>query len=94
MNDHKTSLFKEDGSFIGVDGIVCDVTARKQVEVALREGEARMRAIVDTAVDGIITIDEHRIVQSFNPAAANIFGYAHDEVIGQNVNIYARALPQ
>jgi PAS domain S-box-containing protein len=39
------------------------------------------------AVDGIITIDAHRIVQRFNPACERLFGYTAEEVIGQNVNM-------
>jgi two-component system sensor kinase FixL len=54
---------------------------------SLREDAARFQAILDTTVDGMITINEEGIVQSFNRAAERIFGYAASEVIGRNVSM-------
>jgi len=56
-------------------------------EAELREANERMRSVVDHVVDGIITIDEHGIVDSYNPAAERIFGYAAAEVVGRNVKM-------
>jgi two-component system sensor kinase FixL len=50
------------------------------------DGEALLRAILETSPDGLITIDEQGIVQSFNPAAERMFGYDAAEVIGRNVS--------
>lgn len=64
-----------------------DISARKQAEHALQESEARMRAIFETVVDAIITIDEKGIVERMNPAAERMFGYAEAEVQGRNVSM-------
>src|SRR6266542_4285974 len=68
-------------------GIVRDITERKRTEAELRQAEERMRSVVDHVIDGIITIDEHGKVQSFNLAAERLFGYKRREVIGQNVKM-------
>ena len=47
----------------------------------------RLSAVIDNVVDGIITISEHGMIESFNPAARRIFGYSDKEVIGQNVKM-------
>jgi PAS domain S-box-containing protein len=52
-----------------------------------RESEERLHAVVDTAVDGIITIDASGRIESFNPAAARLFGYTAAEVLGRNVSM-------
>lgn len=57
----------------------------EQVTTISNEQEAFLRAILNTVVDGIITIDEHGTVESFNPAAVRIFGYPPEEVIGRNI---------
>lgn len=53
----------------------------------LRESEAWSRAIVESAVDGMITIDEMGSIEYMNPAAVEMFGYTLDEVMGRNVKI-------
>ncbi|CAG1012489.1 two-component system, OmpR family, sensor histidine kinase VicK [Burkholderiaceae bacterium] len=58
-------------------------TPRKQEDLV--EAEERIRSVVNHVVDGIISIDEHGTVTTFNPAAERIFGYAAEEVIGHNV---------
>ncbi len=63
--------------------------AKEQKKSALKfieEKDQRIHEIVDSAFDGIITIDEKGIISSFNPAASAIFGYAPKEIIGKNIS--------
>ena len=64
-----------------------DIREQKWAEQALRDSEARMKAIFDSAVDGIVTINERGSIETLNPAAQAIFGYTTDELMGQNVKI-------
>jgi PAS domain S-box-containing protein len=59
----------------------------KQRILEAAEAEERMRSALNCVVDGIICIDDHGAVTTFNPAAERIFGYAAQEVIGQNVKM-------
>lgn len=59
----------------------------KAVTMIIMENSALLRAIIATAIDGIITIDEHGCVETINPSACKLFQYTPEEVIGNNVNI-------
>ena len=56
-------------------------------KAALRDSEERMRAVLQTAVEGIVTIDERGIIESVNPAMQKIFGYTAAEMLGKNVSM-------
>jgi two-component system CheB/CheR fusion protein len=55
--------------------------------VALRHSEERIRAVVDAAMDAIITIDDEGAIETFNAAAERMFGYSAAEAIGRNVEM-------
>ena len=59
---------------------------RSDAPAGLRDSEERLHAILRTAVEGIITIDERGIVETINPAAEKLFGWKAEELVGQNVN--------
>ncbi|MGD2137904.1 MAG: PAS domain S-box protein [Gammaproteobacteria bacterium] len=65
-----------------------ELDQRQQAQAALRDSETRLRSILDTAAEGIITINEHGLVQSINRAAEEIFGYTPDETLGRNVSMF------
>jgi PAS domain S-box-containing protein len=77
---------KQDGESIFV-GIIHDLTERERVGKALREGAARLKAVVETAVDGVILIDAQGLVLMFNPACEKLFKFKAEEIIGQNVKM-------
>ncbi|MBK0402413.1 PAS domain S-box protein [Adhaeribacter sp. BT258] len=51
------------------------------------DNQQRLKAIIETAIDGIITIDARGNIETVNPAAARIFGYQPEEMIGNNVKM-------
>jgi PAS domain S-box-containing protein len=70
-----------------VDTIVRDITERKRSEEALKKSEARHRAVVDTALDAIVTMSADGLIRSFNHSAELIFGYTAEEAIGQRLEM-------
>ena len=75
------------GEIEGMFALITDITDRKRAEEVLRESEARVRMVLDNVADCIVTSDEKGRILSFNPAAERVFGYAADEVIGENVSL-------
>jgi PAS domain S-box-containing protein len=89
--------FEAPGGY-GIAVSFVDLTARRAAEQAVRErevaearaaevgaGEARHRAILETALDGVVSIDERGRLTYINPAAERIFGYRADEVLGREL---------
>ncbi|MBI3853290.1 MAG: PAS domain-containing protein [Verrucomicrobia bacterium] len=66
-------------------GTAQDITERKQAEEALRENESRKSAILEAALDCVITADREGRIIDFNPAAERTFGYKHYEVVGEEL---------
>ncbi len=86
--------------YLGVDryftGVVRDITARKDAEMELEnhrdnlqsmvaDATREIEAIVNTAVNAVISIDQLCVVRTFNPAAERMLGWKANEVIGHNV---------
>ena len=66
---------------------IVDVTAQVDALRTARESEARLRAVTDTAPDGIVTADLEGTITGWNAGAQALFGYAEDEVLGRPVSM-------
>ncbi|MDX2059086.1 MAG: PAS domain S-box protein [Gemmatimonadales bacterium] len=66
--------------------VLHDITDRQQAETSIRERELRLAAVVNSAMDGIITIDEQQRIELVNPAAETIFGYPAADLLGQSLD--------
>ena len=80
-------LFDKSGKVVGASKVARDITESKLAERELRTGAARLRALIETAVDGVMMIDARGVVLMFNPACERLFGYSADAVIGENVKM-------
>ena len=77
-----------DGQVVGAVLVFRDVTEEHAAQQALCDNSALIQTILNAVVDGIITFRAHDfIVETVNPAAARMFGYAASELIGQNFNL-------
>jgi len=66
-------------------GVITDITERKGAEATLRESEARLAGIIDSAMDAVVTVDDRGLVVVFNHAAERIFRCTAGEAIGRSV---------
>lgn len=82
-----SSLRDAGGKVVAASTIARDISESKRAEQALRDREERLHAILNTAADAILTIDQRGLIQSVNPAAVRMFGYAAAEMVGQNVKM-------
>jgi PAS domain S-box-containing protein len=74
-----------------VRGTAQDITDRKKFEVQFHESQGRLTAIVDSAMDAIIAVDEKQVILLFNPSAEKMFGCSASEAVGSSME---RFIPQ
>jgi hypothetical protein len=75
------------GKIIGVSKSARDLTETRRLHRDLERREALLRSILDTLPDALIVIDRQGFVHSFSAAAVRLFGYASEEMMGQNVSM-------
>jgi PAS domain S-box-containing protein len=85
IEDSAAPIRDRDHGLAGVVMVFRDVTATRAAQERLRASEARTAAILDSALDAIITFDHGGAVLEFNPAAERIFGYKIGEVVGRDI---------
>ena len=85
VEDHKTLLFTEEGTFSGVDGVVFDITGRKMLEEALISSQQKLLIHVEQTHLAILEYDIYFKVVAWNPAAERIFGYTKKEALGCHI---------
>ncbi|MHB8337247.1 MAG: PAS domain S-box protein [Ignavibacteriaceae bacterium] len=79
------------GKFAGSFGMFTDINARRQMEAALQESEERYRRIVETAIEGILSLDSERRLNFVNQQLATMLGYTIEEMLGKK---YESFLPE
>ena len=80
-----SNVYREGGRFVHTRCFTRDITERKRAEDARREGEARSKAIIETALDCVVGMDHEGRITEFNPAAEATFGYRREEVLGREM---------
>ena len=70
------------GAAVRMPGVLFDITARRLSEEELRATEERARAIIDTAIDGVLLMNSGGEIVDWNPAAERIFGWKREEILG------------
>jgi PAS domain S-box-containing protein len=73
-------------------GMMTDLTEIKRTQEAIRDSQSRLSCIITSAMEAIITFDEHRHIQSFNPASEQMFLCTESEALGQSIDRFI-ALP-
>jgi PAS domain S-box-containing protein len=84
VSQNVRALHSKDGTVEGYEGIVEDITARKEAEAALRASEERYRNIIEVASDIVYRMDERGMFTYCNPTSLRLLGYAPDELIGRH----------
>ena len=81
----KSPIFGSDGKIVGTQGILFDITGRKQTEEALRDNEAFLNTVVENIPHMIFVKDAKELrFLKFNKAGEKLLGYSRTELVGKN----------
>lgn len=61
------------------------IQAFSNMKEQVRTRQKRLQSILDNAAEGIITIDENGLIETFNVASQELFGYKHEDIMGKNI---------
>ncbi len=82
-----SALRDADGRLQALAAVIEDVTSARAAEEALQRSEARNRAIVEQAVEAILTVNARGVISTANQAAERLLGYRPDELVGQSIEV-------
>ena len=78
---------ERDDSVGWCDGFIWDVTDQVLAKEEIQERERYLSMLIDNVIDAIIIIDSRGVIETFNHAAEQIFGFSSDEVLGRNLSM-------
>ncbi len=79
------------GAIVGASKIARDITESRRIERSVEEQEARLAAIIGSAMDAVITVDEQQCITMFNPAAETMFGCPASDALGSTLDRFIPA---
>ena len=85
VNIHGTPLIDDNGNNIGSISTITDITERKITEERVKESEKRYRNLVNTMHEGILYLNDEKIIQFANPRFCTMLGYKEEELINQKL---------
>ncbi len=91
VHEQSETVYNKLGEPILMNGTVQDVTDRIKIEEELRSSKAQLEGILKIAPEAVIVIDSKHNIQHFNQGAERMFGYTHEEMEGEKLDIL---LPQ
>lgn len=83
VHEKGQAVFDDDGQTLWLDGVIFDITHRKEAEAALAESESQYRSLIETANSIIIRWDTTGRIKFMNEYGHRFFGYEPGELIGQ-----------
>lgn len=85
VEENIVNLYDKEGERTGTVGIIRDTTERKKFEDALKRSEGKYQNLIENANDGVVSVDKDGTIITINKRLEEMYGYTHDELLGQSV---------